>query len=69
MPFTNSNLNKIYDNVKIKKIPPEVNYEQALIFPWIEINIYDHLLEKEEIRFEVMHIKIKKTYNQNNNNK
>ena len=59
-------MGKLLKSVKFNKIPTETNFESALLFPWIELNIYNHVLEKEEIRFEVFHIKVKDTYDINN---
>lgn len=59
-------MEKILEKVKMNKIPSETNFESALLFPWIELNIFNHVLEKEDLRFEVFHIKIKDSYTINN---
>jgi hypothetical protein len=59
-------MGKLLKKVKLNKIPTETKFESALLFPWIELNIYNHVLEQEDIRFEVFHIAVKNSYSINN---
>ena len=59
-------MGNLLNSVKVNKIPTETNFKSALLFPWIELNIYNHVLEQEDIRFEVFHIAVKNSYSINN---